>query len=62
MKRINLSILIYNLEVFDRRTETIENHYFLFYRRAKKFWDSHREEFERMNCDVSLGGEQLWLL
>lgn len=63
MKKWTPIIIIYCLDARDRNTgEIIEDHFFLFYKRAKRFWDAHYTEFENRNYEVSLCGVQLWLL
>lgn len=54
------SIMIWKLQISDKNDRTIcQDIYFLSRKRAKKFWDKHKEELK--DCHVSLGGEQLWL-
>ena len=61
MNKWTPSVIIYNLEMIDPNG-LIENHYFLFYKRAKKFWDAHKKEFDDRGYEVVLGGVQLWIL
>lgn len=60
MKKFTPSIVIWNLELCDKKDGTVlHNFYFLSYKKAKKFWEKHEAELEEFK--VGLGGEQLWL-
>lgn len=54
------SIVIWNLELSDKKNGTVVmNIYFLFCCMAKRFMRKHKTELEEY--DVSLHGEPLWL-
>lgn len=54
-------IIIYNLQITDNEKGiTLENHYFLTRRGAKKLMRKHSKQLEKENCSCGFGGEPLW--
>lgn len=54
-------IIIYNLQITDNEKGiTLENHYFLTRRGAKKLIQKRSKQLEKENCSCGFGGEPLW--
>lgn len=54
-------IVIYNFSVTDDKTGvTLENHYFLTQKAARRFMLKYSDELNKENCSCGFGGEPLW--
>lgn len=54
-------IIIYNLQITDNeKGVTLENHYFLTRKGAKKLMRKCSQQLEKENCSCGFGGEPLW--
>lgn len=57
-----MAITIWNVHIYDKNTnQGLLDCYFLTYKKAKKFVEKHKQEWEAENCIAGIGGEPLVL-
>lgn len=57
-----MAITIWNVHIYDKDTnQGLLDYYFLTYKKAKKFVEKHKQEWEAENCIAGIGGEPLVL-
>lgn len=57
-----MTITIWNVHIYDKDTnQGLLDYYFLTYKKAKKFVEKHKQEWEAENCIAGIGGEPLVL-